>query len=246
MRVSSDCCPIAPPPLTSADRSGPLWSIIRLTLNRLTMLLSLRIAQFQPPEFRQTSPGWVVGRVLRNLGEWVQLTFFSNDEQLGDYFPDWQIPEWVFEAVFWTVAVLLIAGASWQLYRWLAPYLAGLLKQRDEFVSVGQVDAAPQTSVDEWVARSRQAQQAGDYREACRALYMAALQRLNDADLIRQQRSRTDGEYLSLLTQLPQVARSPAYALLVQTHEQLCFGDRPITAEQYQQCQQAFQEIAAP
>ncbi|MBE9099580.1 DUF4129 domain-containing protein [Vacuolonema iberomarrocanum] len=200
------------------------------------------IAQFQPTEFRQTGPGWVFGRASRNLGEWLQLTLFGNDQPLGDYLPDWQIPEWVYEVIFWAVAVLLISWASWQLYRLLAPYMAGLLGTRREFVSVGQVEDTPQTSVEEWVARSRRAQQAGDYREACRALYMAALQRLNDANLIRQQSSRTDGEYLSLLQSLP---RSQAYALLVQTHEQLHFGDRPITAERYQQCQHAFQEISA-
>lgn len=200
------------------------------------------IAQFQPTEFRQTGPGWVLGRASRNLGEWLQLTLFGNDQPLDDYLPNWQIPEWVYEVIFWAVAVILISWASWQLYRLLTPYMAGLLGTQREFVSVGQVEDAPQTSVEEWVARSRRAQQAGDYREACRALYMAALQRLNDINLIRQQSSRTDGEYLSLLQSLP---RSQAYALLVQTHEQLYFGDRPVTAERYQQCQQAFQEISA-
>jgi len=206
------------------------------------MTINIPIAQFQPTEFRETGPGWVLGRVSRNVGEWIQLTFFGNDEQLGDYLPDWQIPEWVFEVIFWAVAVVLITWASWQLYRLLAPYLAGWLGNREEFVSIGQVEAPPQASVEEWVARSRRAQQAGDYREACRALYMAALQRLNDTNLIRQQSSRTDGEYLTLLDRLP---RSHPYTLLVETHEQLCFGDRPITEERYQQCQQAFQEILA-
>lgn len=201
------------------------------------------MTQSSPTEFRQTGPGWIWARFSRNAGEWLQLTLFGNDQQLGDYLPDWEIPERVYEVIFWVVAVMLISWASWQLYRLLAPYMAGLLGRRQEFVRVGQVEDEPQASVEEWVARSRRAQQAGDYREACRALYMAALQRLNDANLILQQGSRTDGEYLSLVQRLP---RSRAYTLLVQTHEQLCFGDRPVTAERYQQCQQAFQEISTP
>jgi len=191
-------------------------------------------------EFQRTSPGWVLQRELRRLGEWLNLVLFGSDRRLDDYLPDWTIPEWLLEFVFWAFTVTLAAWAGWQLYRLLMPYFNQWLVANREYVVVGTTAPEPLTPVEEWLRRSQTAQKQGDYREACRALYMAALQKLSDAELIRQQSSRTDGEYLTLLSNVP---RPQPYQELVRVHEQLCFSDRPITAETYAQCQRAFQEI---
>jgi len=191
-------------------------------------------------EFRRTSPGWVFQREVRRAGEWLNLVLFRGDRRLEDYIPDWTISDWLLQTVFWAFTVTLAVWAGWQLYRLLAPYINQRLLANAEYVAVGTTTPEVLTPVEEWLRRSHTAQQQGNYREACRALYMAALQKLSDADLIRQQSSRTDGEYLALLAQLPQ---AHPYTALVQVHEHLCFSDRPITAETYQQCQRAFQEI---
>ncbi|MEG3972103.1 MULTISPECIES: hypothetical protein [unclassified Microcoleus] len=54
------------------------------------------------------------------------------------------------------------------------------------------------------VVATQKLQQQGKYRQACRCLYMALLQRLNDAGTVVYQPRRTDGEYLQLIQQLPQ------------------------------------------
>jgi hypothetical protein len=69
---------------------------------------------------------------------------------------------------------------------------------------------------------------------------MATLQRLHDSAIAPHQPSRTDGEYLQLVQQLPQ---SQSYQALIATHEQLCFNAE-IVPENFSQCQQAYQEIA--
>ncbi|MEG4349975.1 DUF4129 domain-containing protein [Microcoleus sp. LAD1_D3] len=61
-------------------------------------------------------------------------------------------------------------------------------------------------------------QQQGKYRQAYRCFYMALLQRLNDAGTVVYQPSRTDGEYLQLIEQLPQPA---PYETLIKIHQQL-------------------------
>lgn len=192
-------------------------------------------------EFQRTSPGWVFQREARRVSEWLDLLLFGGDRTLNDYIPDWTIPEWLLKTIFWVFTVSFATWAIWQLYRLLAPYINEWRFARNDYVTVGTPVLESSTSVEEWLRRSHTAQQQGNYREACRALYMAALQKLNDAELIRQQSSRTDGEYLSLLSELPQ---PQPYEELVRVHELLCFGDRPITAETYQRCQRAFQEIA--
>ncbi|MBD1914181.1 DUF4129 domain-containing protein [Leptolyngbya sp. FACHB-16] len=193
-------------------------------------------------EFQRINPGWVIQRETRRVSEWLNLILFGGDRNPNDYIPNWAIPEWLLRTIFWTFTVTLATWAGWQLYRLLAPYINELRLARTDYVVVGATAPEVGTPVEEWLRRSHAAQQQGNYREACRTLYMAALQKLSDADLIRQQSSRTDGEYLSLLSELPQ---PQPYEELVRVHELLCFGDRPITAETYQRCQRAFQEISA-
>lgn len=192
-------------------------------------------------EYRRTGPGWETQKLLRRISENVDYFFQRNNQTMGDWLPDWQIPAWLLELVFWLITVGVSAWALWQLGRLVWPWVQRWGLGASAFVTVGTETPPPQESVEEWVRRSRTAYQQGNYGEACRALYQAALQTLNDRALIRQQASRTDGEYLALLEPMP---RSRSYQTLVQTHEQVCFGDRPITAETYEACWQAWQEIA--
>jgi len=69
---------------------------------------------------------------------------------------------------------------------------------------------------------------------------MAVLQRLNDAGTAVHQPSRTDGEYLELIQQLPQPV---PYETVITIHEQLYFGNTEASASTFEQCQQAYQQI---
>jgi len=193
--------------------------------------------------YRQTGPGWELRQISQRVGEQVEWILSQNNQGLEDLLPDWSIPEWLLEILFWVIAVTFSAWAIWQLTVLLWPYFQRWGLGDSDFVAVGEASAVLGVPVEEWLQRSRLAQQQGDYREACRALYQATLQQLNDSDLIRHQASRTDGEYVSLLDTVP---RPQLYQRLLQTHEQLCFGDRPMTASTYEACWQAFQEILAP
>ncbi|HSF76258.1 MAG TPA: DUF4129 domain-containing protein [Microcoleus sp.] len=95
-------------------------------------------------------------------------------------------------------------------------------------------------SLAEWLLRAQKLQQQGKYRQACRCLYMTVLQRLNDAGTVVDQPSRTDGEYLELIQQLPQPV---PYETVIRIHEQLYFGNAEADALTFEQCQQAYQQI---
>ncbi|WP_445243270.1 MULTISPECIES: DUF4129 domain-containing protein [unclassified Microcoleus] len=66
------------------------------------------------------------------------------------------------------------------------------------------------------------------------------MQRLNDAGTAIHQPSRTDGEYLQLIQQLPQPV---PYETLIRIHQQLYFRHREASASTFEQCQQAGQQI---
>lgn len=188
--------------------------------------------------FEQTSLDWQVQQLSQRFGEWFEGLFIrSGINKLDPQIP--QLPVWVVQILFWLIGLGTVAWASWQLYQWLRPYfLAYWQSSRNAERLI--VMASPQQTVAEWLQQARAAQQQGHYQEACRALYMATLQQLSDRGLITQEASRTDGEYLLLLQtmHLPQ-----PYQTLIRTHERLCFDRVSVSANDYQQCWQAYQEI---
>lgn len=189
-------------------------------------------------EFQKTSVDWELGKAFRQAQEWVNYTFFGPEgNRLG--LPNWVPPDWFLQVLFWIILGLLLLWLGWFLY----PPVRSLFEAARwaDGPRVPQPRAAAQALTPaEWQRRSRQAYHSQNYREACRALYMAALQQLNDRHLIQQQPSRTDGEYLTLLETVPNAS---AYDVLIRTHERLCFSHAAVSADAYEQCARAYQEI---
>jgi hypothetical protein len=189
--------------------------------------------------FQKNSLDWQIQLFQRRVSEWLEW-LLSNPSDSTD--SSWQLPEWVLEAVFWIMVVGVVGWAGWQLYKLLYPYIAPYFAAQPQTLSDRSphyIQASALTTA-EWLKRSQLAQQQGNYREACRALYMATLQRLNDTNLIQQEPSRTDGEYLTLSQGLNPPS---AYQLLIQTHERLYFSGADISREVYDRCWQAYGEI---
>jgi Domain of unknown function (DUF4129) len=185
--------------------------------------------------FEKNSPEWQLHLLQQRLGEWLERLFGATDRAR---LPNWSLPEWIMRLLFWVIAGLLIGWLSWQVYQLARPYFRAMT-----ITQTGQSDrrsAGSPLTVAAWLQRSRTFAQQGNYREACRALYMAALQRLNDAEPIPHEPSRTDGEYLQIVQALP---RSAPYQVLIRTHEQLCFDNADISVDAFDRCQQAYREI---
>lgn len=187
--------------------------------------------------FDQTSLAWQVQRLTRQWGEGIERWFTANSNTADSDVP--QIPEWLLKGLFWLVVAGILGWLGWQAYQLLRPYLTmqGRLGQGQER------QAAPPTwqTVSDWLRQARTAQQHGNYPEACRALYMATLQRLSDQGKIAQEPSRTDGEYLRLVHSLN---LPPPYQVVIGIHEQMCFDRVSVSSDTYQRCWQAYQEIA--
>ena len=196
--------------------------------------------------FEKNNWGWQLSQLQQRIGEWweLQTSRFSPD------IPNMSMPSWlkspllwlIAKAAFWVLLAFLLSWAVLQIMRSLSPYFYSLRNQLNQPADKAAKTPISESSVAEWLQRSQKFQQQGNYREACLCLYMAMLQRLNDSGIAPHQPSRTDGEYLQLIQQLPQ---PQPYQTLLITHQELCFSDTEASPSVFEQCQQAYREIEA-
>jgi hypothetical protein len=198
--------------------------------------------------FEKTNWDWQSSLFLRQAGEWIeyQLSRFEGT------IPNWSLPGWSINAesvlkllnfLFWFLVCLFLAWLIWQLWREFSPYLYSWLGNGNFQGKTTKNNSTELTSAG-WLARSQEFYRQGNYHEACRCLYLAMLQQLHDRNVLPHKKSRTDGEYLQIL-QLSVTPMQP-YETLITTHEQLCFNSAELLPENYQQCEQAYQQITNP
>lgn len=191
--------------------------------------------------FEKTNLGWQIGQSQQRFLEWWELKT-AQIEPPNVKLPSWlDSPIWwaIAQFAFWLIVALLAVWASSQLWQLSRFYLHNF-KKRNRTTDGSAQQTIKDLPVAEWLLRSQKLQQQGKYRQACRCLYMAMLQRLNDAGIAVHQPSRTDGEYLQLIQQLPQPI---PYETLIAIHEQLYFGNAEASPSIFERCQQAYQQI---
>lgn len=187
-------------------------------------------------DFEKTSWIWQLSVFQQQVEEWLELQFSQSQLSL----PNWFLPQWlinIIKGLAWLLLGLFVVWLGWRLWQILEPYLYSFVAQ----TGASNLVKKQALSVDRWLERSQAYFSKGNYREACRCLYLAMLQHLHDTGIAPDQSSRTDGEYLQLVQQLPQ---SQSYQTLITTHEQLCFGNAEIVPETFERCRQAYREIA--
>ncbi|MDJ0620283.1 MAG: DUF4129 domain-containing protein [Calothrix sp. MO_192.B10] len=193
--------------------------------------------------FETTSWGWQIYQWQTEVGEWFEYHFSRWLLRSFNNVPNFSIPPWLenlLKLLFWILLCLFLVWVGWRLWQKFSPYVYSRLRTVNNNTS-SNVRQPENISVTGWWERSQEFYQQGNYGDACRCLYLAILQYLHDNQVIPKKASRTDGEYLQLL-QLSGTPIQP-YETLITTHEQLCFSDREISPDNYQQCQQAYGEI---
>jgi hypothetical protein len=194
--------------------------------------------------FEKDSLDWKLQQIQQQLGEWWELQLkkfnfgFSNPS-----IPSWEGWNWLWESlekVLLILLSLLIIWVIWRIVQRLFPYFRTLRTQLNQSGDIIGNLVEKESSVIEWLKRSRKFQQQGDYYRACRCLYLAMLQQLHDTGIAPHQGSRTDEEYRLLILQLPQ---PDSYETLFKIHQQLCFGSQEASVNIFVRCQQACREI---
>jgi Domain of unknown function (DUF4129) len=202
-----------------------------------------------PVEFEQNSPSWQtqlrtqewserLEYQLGQFGKWLTKVWPKGKPQSN---PDFNWDAGVLHSwgnlLSGLLLSLILGLLFWTCYRLLRHYwrTSPLARSRSVMPS-----PAKQQTIADWLVQARRAQREGHYRLACQALYQAALQHLDHRKLVPLEASRTDGEYLAVLTQQP---KSMAYQTLIQIHEQLEFGRASESEAIWNRCQTAYQDI---
>lgn len=193
--------------------------------------------------FEKDSLGWQFHKLQQKIGEWWELQTSQTAAKLPEvYLPSWldnPIILMMAKVVAWLLFAFLLSWVVVQIIRLLNPYIYGI-RNKINLTTETREESQLELSVKAWLNQSQKCQQIGNYREACRCLYMAMLQGLNDRSIISDKPSRTDGEYLELIQQLSQ---PKPYQKLFITHQQLLFGNLEVSAAVFAECQQAYQQI---
>ncbi|GGA55561.1 DUF4129 domain-containing protein [Okeania sp. KiyG1] len=193
--------------------------------------------------FEKDSLGWQFQKLQQKFSEWWELQTSQTTAKL----PEVDLPSWldnpiiliIAKAMAWLLFAFLLSWVAIQIIRLLNPYIYSLRNQIN-LTTKTREKSQLELSVTAWLNQSQKYQQIGNYREACRCLYMAMLQGLNDRGIISDLPSRTDGEYLELIQQLSQ---PKPYQKLFITHQQLLFGNLEVSAAVFAECQEAYQQI---
>jgi hypothetical protein len=191
--------------------------------------------------FEKNSVVWQIQQIQRQIGEWWELQSSRLALNVNLPSPSWDWINWsllweITKAILILLLVVLIIWAAWQIWQLLSPTLSRLGEQASDRTFN---PTEKELSLADWVRRSQQFQQQGNYYQAIRCLYLATLQRLSDRKIALHQISRTDGEYLQIIQQLP---RSQPYQFLLATHQQLCFGNGQASLPLLEEYQQAYRE----
>ncbi|PMB46305.1 hypothetical protein CEN40_10510 [Fischerella thermalis CCMEE 5205] len=194
-------------------------------------------------EFEKTSLGWQSSQFQQQIGEWLEYQWSRLHPTLPELPSGWSIDSWfisLLKFLLWLGFGAFAVWLVWWLWREFSPYLYSRIAGIKDSDSASQT-ANVEFSVAKLLMRSQEFYRQGNYRDACRYLYLAMLQHLHEKGILPHKKSRTDGEYLQLLRlSCPQIQ---PYETLITTHEQLCFSDAEIGSENYEHCQQAYREI---
>lgn len=185
--------------------------------------------------YQKSNLAWEIQQVMQNGREWLEWHTSRFWRRVPDL-PTPDIPNWqwweslIFHGLLWlgiamAIAIIWFNRKTWQRY----------------WRNLTAVDLTPNfpatpPGASYWGKLAQQAARNGDYYQACRHLYLAMLQMLQEQQLADQTPARTDREYQKLTEQLPQ---SAAYATVFTIHQDLCFGQQQASLQLFQDCQQA-------
>jgi hypothetical protein len=177
------------------------------------------------PEFAAVHPptSWDIFR--QRLAAWLGRQF----ERLFSRFDRYPIGG---QILFWVIIAVAVGFIALSVFRFLAS------RDRVESMPPQEIIAVYRTW-QEWIRAARAAAVRNDFREAIHSAYWAGITRLQDADVLPKDTSKTPREYLRSLSEpskpgslSPTTCRGPL-SVLTSRLEQIWYGNRRAASEDF-------------
>jgi hypothetical protein len=195
--------------------------------------------------FKQDGLNWRINLIKQRFAEWIEY-------QTSQLNPDWDLASFqstllwqIIKFCLWSIIAILLVWITWQLWLLLRLYWKRWQRSSDRHPTFTPPTQTTQLSAADWVERSQSARVDGNYRQAIFCLYQAMLKLLDERGVIATQLSLslTDEEYRRSLLKIP-VSPLNSYELLLSIHQRLCFSQAEADRALFEECQQAYQQIA--
>jgi hypothetical protein len=166
--------------------------------------------------------------------QWIADVFLRLFSQLGRHPMGAQV-------LFWSVIVVVVM--------WLAVVLFRYWTRRAALEELQAPDAmAFVRTWQEWIQAAREAATRGDFREAVHSAYWAGIGYLEDAQVVRKDRTRTPREYMRLVSNATQLAASgrktrEALSSLTVVLEQVWYGRRAASQQDFANALQSVEAL---
>ncbi len=157
-------------------------------------------------------------QLRRRILEWLD-NLFPSEVMIGIPLLDW---------IFVVVGALALAAILWYVLQGLARGLA------DEAALPENGDGSDEIiSAEAAARRAEETARLGDYRSAVRWLYLSSLLILEERELLRYDRTRTNREYLRSVAHLPEL--SAALRSVIDVFDRVWYGFTPIGETEFRQ-----------
>ena len=176
-------------------------------------------------DFRNLEAPTARDSALEKLGAWLNGLFASFGKLQAKV-------AWLGPVLVWGFVLAVCVGLVWGLMQLERRWRIRLVPESDGPAA----DAASARDWQLWLADTRRAAAAGQWREAIHFVYWAAISRLESKRLWPADRARTPREYLSLVA--AEDPRKPGLATLTRSFERTWYGGRAAGESDYVQAEQ--------
>ena len=199
--------------------SGPAAESVAQARSELDHILARQ-------EFRGVGPPSAWDLFRQRMAAWLERLLMKLFGSIGAHPIGGRI-------VFW----LIMAAGVVCVALWLIRFLGS--RDRMNSLAASRTVVAPRTW-QEWIRMAREAANRGDFREAVHSSYWAGIVRLEDADVVPRDRTRTPREYLRIVTEpsAGELAARPTHceplATLTSRLERIWYANRGAGPEDFQ------------
>ena len=142
----------------------------------------------------------------------------------------------VMQIILWTTGLVCLALFMWAMWNRF-----GQLKQQANLARKGQTSGSEILDAYGWKEQAQSLAAQAKFREACRAVYFAALRTMDESKLLEFSPSRSNYEYFYSLARRPEIAKD--FRRLANLVESSWFGKRVATQADFDEVQELLSKI---